>query len=245
MIIGFDSKYKFKRTCERYNSKGVELIKKAKDEVKAKSTVNIAVLNCLNSFEDFWNSNIFYSKLDDWNDECCDVLRVLEKGLRYFCDKRRKKLELSYCEEEIQKMMEELKKYIVEEKDAEDIEEIIEKKDKEISYSYNESMPSQVLFDYIDCNIRKMELLDKYEGENNKAEILKFQFVKDRIQQLGISDSYMAQILYREIKGELSWGSRWDDEMEEIILYLEIYSCVIKESTVSEKELRFRYSPCI
>ena len=50
--------------------------------------------------------------------EYCDVLVILEKGLKYFCDKRKKNFELSDCEEKIQEIKDELKKYIVEEKDA-------------------------------------------------------------------------------------------------------------------------------
>lgn len=245
MIIGFYRGKDYKEICERYNSKGVELIRKAKSEVQAKKTVNIAVLNCLNSFESFWNINIFYSILYPWEDKCCDVLLILEKGLKYFSDKRKKKFELADCEEKIQEIKVELKKYIVEQKDAEDIKKLNETLLLLPLYHHNDPMPVKVLFDYIDYEVRYMELKDKYEGEDNKAFISRVQFVKDIIQQIGISDSYMAQIMYNKICEKISYCLGLDKQMEEVITELEIYRCIVKESTASEKELRTEYSPCI
>lgn len=141
MIIGFGSVKDYERICEWYNLKGGELIKKAKSEVQAKTTVNIAVLDCLNSFEDFWNTNVFYSKLSLYEYKCCDVLLILEKELKYFCDKRKKKLELADCEGKIQEIIDGLNKYIVNEKDAEDIKRFNET--RPTFYSYNAPMPSK------------------------------------------------------------------------------------------------------
>ena len=188
MIIGFIRDYK--ERGERFNLEGVKVIKRAKSEVQAQKTVNMAVLNCLNSLEDFWNTNIFYSKLVFLENEYCDVLVI------------------SYFEDAIKTLKDELKKYIVEEKDAEDIKKLNETRLLTYLYDNNTPMPVKVLFDYIDYNVKYMELEDRYEGKNNKAEIFRMQFVKDTIQ-------------------------------------LEIYRCIVKESTASEKELRFEYSPCI
>ncbi len=243
MIIGFMMDYK--ERSERFNLDGVEVIKRAKSEVQAQKTVNMAVLNCLNSLEDFWNTNIFYSKLVFLENEYCDVLVILEKGLKYFCDKRKKNFELSDCEEKIQEIKDELKKYIVEEKDAEDIKKLNETRLLTYLYDNNTPMPVKVLFDYIDYNVKYMELEDRYEGKNNKAEIFRMQFVKDTIQQIGISHSYMAQIMYNKILDRISYMTYSDKDMEEVIIDLEIYRCIVKESTASEKELRFEYSPCI
>ena len=112
-------------------------------------------------------------------------------------------------------------------------------------YDNNTPMPVKVLFDYIDYNVKYMELEDRYEGKNNKAEIFRMQFVKDTIQQIGISHSYMAQIMYNKILDRISYMTYSDKDMEEVIIDLEIYRCIVKESTASEKELRFEYSPCI
>ena len=68
----------YKERSERFNLDGVEVIKRAKSEVQAQKTVNMAVLNCLNSLEDFWNTNIFYSKLGEW-------ARYLNTYLIFFC----------------------------------------------------------------------------------------------------------------------------------------------------------------
>ena len=245
MIIGLYGGSDYKEKCEQYNSEGVKLIKKAINEIQTKKTVNIAVLNCLNSFMNFWNTNIFYSKINFWKNKYGDVLLILEKGLKYFCDKRKKNYELSDCEEKIQEIMDQLEKYIVEEKDAEDIKKLNETKLLLSRYNYNTPMPIKVFFDYIDYHIRLMELKDKYEGENNKAEICRVQFIKDTIQQIGISDLYMAQIMYNKILDKILYMRSSDEYMEEIIVDLEIYRCIIKESTASEKELRFEYSTCI
>ncbi len=243
MIIGFIRDYK--ERGERFNLEGVKVIKRAKSEVQAKKTVNIAVLNCLNSLEDFWNTNIFYSKLVLLENKYCDVLVILEKGLKYFCDKRKKNFELSDCEEKIQEIKDELKRYIVKEKDAEDIKKLNETRLLIYLYHDNTPMPVKVLFDYIDYQVRYMELADRYEGENNKVEIFRLRFVKDTIQQIGISHSYMAQIMYNKILDRISYMTNSDEDMEEVIINLEIYRCIVKESTASEEELRFRYSPCI
>ena len=165
--------------------------------------------------------------------------------MKYFCDKRKKNFELSDCEEKIQEIKDELKKYIVEEKDAEDIKKLNETRLLTYLYDNNTPMPVKVLFDYIDYNVKYMELEDRYEGKNNKAEIFRMQFVKDTIQQIGISHSYMAQIMYNKILDRISYMTYSDKDMEEVIIDLEIYRCIVKESTASEKELRFEYSPCI
>lgn len=157
-------------------------------------------------------------------------------------------MQFSDCEQVFKDLLDKLGKYVIEENDMKDLKEIYEK-EKEyetFSFDYSETMTLQNLLRYIDFKIRKLELLDKYTDSNNEKEISKYQFVKEKIQEFGTSDSYMAQVIYRYLFDDaLDYARQYCyGNMSNLILILEVYSFVVKESTDSREELLLKFSPC-
>ena len=225
---------------EEYYSDGIKFIENAKKSVKDRKTVDFNVLNGLDSIKNFWTSNNFFTEYS------CKPLSILKNELKFFHDKRRK-MQFSDCEQVFKDLLDKLGKCIVEEKDLEDLKEIYEKEKEYESFRFGhgETMTSQNLIRYIDYRIRKFELSDKYTDSNSEKEISKYQFVKEKIQEFGTSDSYMAQVIYKYIQNELDYTSEYCyGDMSNLILILEVYSFVVKESTDSREELLLKFSPC-
>ena len=61
---------------------GIELIENARNIVKEKSTIDMAILDGLNSLKNFWESNVFFSKLyGGYGMAVREPLTVLKEGL--------------------------------------------------------------------------------------------------------------------------------------------------------------------
>ena len=193
------------------------------------------VINGLDSIKDFWNSYDFYSSSEE-----CEPYLILEKVLDYFADKRRTKY--ADCEIRVKELFDKLREYLIEDKNIKQIKEIIERKE-EMDRRYYEPMTAEDFFDNIDYAIKEMELLDKYTSSNHEKEISIHHFVKDTMIKFGISDSYAAQALYKRIDATLDRRYEASKNMPSIILELEMYRCVIKQSMGTKNEVlgKFNY----
>lgn len=173
-------------------------------------------------------------------------MEVIEKGLTYFKDARRTKYEDS--EIIVQELLGGLKQYFIEDKDVKLIEEINKRREKDF-YCYDErgeTITAEEFFDNIDYKINEMELLDRYTDSNHEKEISIHQCVKDTVERIGISDSYVAQVLYKKMKEILKERHGVVKNMPSAILGLEMYRCVIKQSMGTKDEIlekfRFQFS---
>lgn len=243
MIISFaDDKY-----CALYHNEGMRLIEDANNMAK-KRTEDARILNALKSLKNLWETKNFYSEIS-YSPEAYygELLTILENGLRFFYDKRRKNITFAVCEEKLGETVKQLKKYILDEKEVENIRKINKRK-RERS-NYKRVMTFQDFSENLDCDIKEYKILskynykDKYKVECYKKRVKRYQGIQDVVQEIGGSDSYMAQIIYEELMNELarSCGA----SSYKLSSLLKLYRCVVKESTASEKELWLEYSPCI
>lgn len=237
MLFGFNKE----RRYEEYYNDGIKLIEDAKKSMKDRKTVDFKVLNGLDSIDNFWTSNDFFTEYLK-----CIPLSILENELKFFHDKRRK-MQFSDCGQVFKDLLDKLGRYVIEESDKEDLKDIYEiEKEYKFFNSYKiETMTSQSLFRFIDFKIRKFELLDKYTDSNNEELIVKYQFVKEKVQEYGTSDSYVAQVMYKYLYGGLDFTKEYcRGKLSELMLLLEVYSFVVNESTDSREELLVKYAPC-
>lgn len=243
MIISFsDDKY-----CALYYNEGMRLIENANNMAK-KRTEDVRILNELKSLKILWETKNFYSKIS-YSPEAYygELLTTLENGLRFFYDKRRKNITFAVCEEKLGETVKQLKKYMLDEKEVENIREI--NKRKREKSTYERVMTFQNFIENLDYDINEYKILskynykDKYQVECYKKRVKGYQSIRDAVQEIGGSDSYLAQIIYKELMNKLeNW---YGTPSYDISLLLKLYRCVVKESTASEKELRLEYSPCI
>lgn len=252
MLISFGNGGSYEMDQNWDYQKGIELIENARNIVKEKSTIDMAILDGLNSLKNFWESNVFFSKLyGGYGMAVREPLMVLKEGLRYFTDKRRN-LKFSDCEKKFQELFDNLGTYCLEEKEVQTINDINEM-DKWLM-DVGDSISSQEFLKYADYAVKKTKLLDRYTSGNYEKPISGQEFIIDTVQELGMSDSYIVQILYKRLAGILQRISReelsvWEDyrirkyEIE-IAQNLEMYRCIIDESLASKKELIMEYRPC-
>ncbi len=244
MVIGF----RFEEKCELYYNEGIRLIENA-SSMAEKKTEDVRILNALKSLKVLWETKNFYSQVSYSLKACYgELLTILNNELRFFSDKRRKNITFAECEEKMRETVKQLEKYILDEKEVEYIREINKRKGERTTYT--RVMTSQKFLEKLDLKIKELEIIVKYDNQDRYANrcqqesIKKYQGIKEVIQKSGVSDSYMAQIVLQELMNELD---RWNgfSVVHKIPLLLEIYRCIVKESTASEKELRMEYSPCI
>ena len=234
MILGIkevDGNMKF---YEEYGYEwGIRRIKYVRESLEQRN-IEERVIKELESIEDFWNSNNFYSTSEE-----SEPYLMLEKVLAYFEDTRRTKY--ADCETRVKELFDKLREYFIEDKDIKLIKEIDERK-KEIDDQCYETMTSEKFFENIDCRIKEMELLDRYTDSNHEKGISIYQFVKDTVVRLGISDSYVAQVLYSEMKRSLEEEYKTSKDMPDIVLELEMYRCVIKQSIGTKNEVLEKFN---
>lgn len=258
MLISFGYGNSFDMDCDLHYQEGIELIENVKNIVKEKNTIDMAVLKGLSSLKDYWESNVFFSEIyGGYRDFRGQPLTILKEGLSYFSDKRRK-LKFSDCGERLQELFDSLKTYVVEEKEIQAINEInqvVLQHNDHMSIIYDIPMTSQDFLKYAECMVKKTGLLDRYTNKDYKRAISRQRFIINTVQEIGISDSCMAQILYSKLannirsmereENDTSYWSYFTSEMEETARNLEIYRCIIDESSASKKELLMEYRPCI
>ena len=213
---------------------GLRKIKSVREGLERRN-VEERVIKDLDSIKDFWKAQDFYS-----SSEGCEPCLILEKALTYFVDERRTKY--ADCEIRVKELFDKLREYLIEDKNIKQIKEIIERKE-EMDRRYDEPMTAEDFFGNIDYAIKEMKLLDKYTGSNHEKEISIHYFVKDTMIKFGISDSYAAQALYKRIDATLDRRYEASKNMPSIILELEMYRCVIKQSMGTKNEMlgKFNY----
>ena len=108
---------------------------------------------------------------------------------------------------------------------------------------YSRTTTAEEFFEDIDFKIKELEIADKYTGSSHEKQISRYQFVEDTVKSFGISDSYVAQCLYHELKGYSGKEYKTEEGMPWIIKTLEMYRCVVKKSMGTKDRLLEEYSP--
>lgn len=195
---------------------GLKEIKSVKESLERRN-VEERVIKDLDSIQKFWESNNLMEKFGDSN-----PYNVLKKDLAHFTDERRTKFLDSG--ERVQKLLNELRECIIEEKDLEVIKKIEE-------FEKGTIMTVEEFLDNIDYEAKVLEIADRYYGSNHEKEIIRYQFVKDAVKRFGVSDSNLVMILLRKIRESLRHEFKASEGIPDIVLELEAYRCVVKGST--------------
>ncbi|MBO5388414.1 MAG: hypothetical protein J6A59_09775 [Lachnospiraceae bacterium] len=221
---------------ERGYTEGLEMIEHAKKYIMEKQEIDERVLASLGELKEFWSSATLYFAYGT------DCNSILAGALDYFSN-RRKNIKFSDWNKIYQKLIVDLKENIISANDMEIINRIRNSKYLEDVDVFADEITAEEFFERIDCKILSLALEAKYESANNDKEIQMYEFVRNKVNEFGVSDSYVVQFLYKKLWERLEIASEVSEKDKlELARTLEIYRCAVNESVDSKNELMKKYT---
>lgn len=230
MLIGIDGKYE-----DKYEA-GLKKIEEVKEQLEQNQPVDVRVLESLEELKQFWCSeNLFF----DFGTDCrTDLYRALE----YFSS-RRKIIKFSDWNKICQDLIAKLQALIIEDEDMKVIEKINDWSLYGVNFAKRKGSISEKFFTMIESRISGLLLEEKYAKKDNKWEIARCEYVAKVVKECGVSDSYIASILYEKIWDSLERGRCGNKEDKlQLIKYLELYRHTVNTATESLEELLDKYN---
>lgn len=221
---------------ERGYTEGLEMIENAKKYTMEKQEIDERVLISLDELKEFWSSTTLYFS---YGTNCNSILAG---ALDYFSN-RRKNIKFSDWNKIYQKLIVDLKETIISANDMEIINKIRNSKYLEDVDVFADEITAEEFFERIDCKILSLALEAKYERANNDKEIQMYEFVRNKVNEFGVSDSYVIQFLYKKLWERLEIASEVSEKDKlELARTLEIYRCAANVSVESKDELMKKYT---